>query len=90
MTVNSMYGIKDFVIPGEDPGSILFRCPLQAAVGRNGSRIESGMTVKSVYGMTVKSVYGMTVKSQTGTTVESVYRIVIRHIKAGSIAAAKA
>jgi hypothetical protein len=48
------------------------------------------MTVKSVYGMTVKSVYGMTVKSQTGTTVESVYRIVIRHIKAGSIAAAKA
>ena len=72
-----MYGIKDFVIPGEDPGSILLRCPLQTAVGRNGSRIESGMTsksefgmtVKSVYGMTVKSVYGMTVKSQTGTTV---------------------
>jgi hypothetical protein len=53
MTVNSMYGIKDFVIPGEDPGSILLRCPLQTAVGRNGSRIESGMTVKSVYGMTV-------------------------------------
>jgi len=46
MTVNSMYGIKDFVIPGEDPGSILFRCPLQAAVGRNGSRIESGTTDK--------------------------------------------
>jgi hypothetical protein len=53
MTVNSMYGIKDFVIPGEDPGSIFLRCPLQTAVGRNGSRIESGMTVKSVYGMTV-------------------------------------
>jgi len=89
-TSKSESGIHYFVIPGEDPGSILFRCPLQAAVGRNGSRIESGMTVKSVYGMTVKSVYGMTVKSQTGTTVESVYRIVIRHIKAGSIAAAKA
>ena len=64
-----MYGINDFVIPGEDPGSILLRCPLQTAVGRNGSRIESGKTSKSEFGMTVKSVYGMTVKSQTGTTV---------------------
>jgi hypothetical protein len=64
-----MYGINDFVIPGEDPGSILLRCPLQTAVGRNGSRIESGKTSKSEFGMTVKSVYRMTVKSQTGTTV---------------------
>jgi ribosomal protein L23 len=83
-----MYGINDFVIPGEDPGSILLRCPLQTAVGRNGSRIESGktsksefgMTVKSVYGMTVKSVYGMTVKSVYGMTVKSVYRMTVKSV----------
>jgi len=47
MTVNSMYGIKDFVIPGEDPGSILGRWPWQSAVERNGSRIKSVMTLMS-------------------------------------------
>jgi hypothetical protein len=73
-----MYGINDFVIPGEDPGSILLRCPLQTAVGRNGSRIESGKTSKSEFGMTVKSVYGMTVKSVYGMTVKSVYRMTVK------------
>ena len=55
-----MYGINDFVIPGEDPGSILLRCPLQTAVGRNGSLIESGMTSKNEFEMTSKSEFGMT------------------------------
>ena len=75
-----MYGINDFVIPGEDPGSILLRCPLQTAVGRNGSRIESGKTSKSEFGMTSKSEFGMTVKSVYGMTVKSVYRMTVKSV----------
>jgi hypothetical protein len=33
-----------FVIPGEDPGSMVQRSPLQTPAGRDGSRIKSGMT----------------------------------------------
>jgi hypothetical protein len=33
-----------FVIPGEDPGSILQHCPLRSSLGHSGSRIKSGMT----------------------------------------------
>jgi hypothetical protein len=62
MTFMSEYGMTDFVIPGEDPGSILLHCPLQTAVGRYGSRIKSGMTFMSESGMTSKSESGKTAK----------------------------
>jgi hypothetical protein len=52
MTFMSESGMTDFVIPVEDPGSILLHSPLQTAVGRYGFRIESGMTLMSESGMT--------------------------------------
>jgi hypothetical protein len=33
-----------YVIPGEDPGSSVQRCPCQMLVAGHGSRIKSGMT----------------------------------------------
>jgi hypothetical protein len=33
-----------FVIPGEDPGSILQHCPMRSSLSHSGSRIKSGMT----------------------------------------------
>ena len=39
-------GVRVAVTPGEDPGSVAQRCPLQMPTGCNGSRIESGMTKK--------------------------------------------
>jgi len=69
VTFVSDFGMTDFVIPGEDPGSILGPCPLQTASGCNGSRIKSGMTFVSESGMTFVSESGVTFVSESGMTV---------------------